>query len=947
MIQQNQTLSSKDFAKGLVTRADILKAQFDQSPNTMDIKWYFDGAIGKRLGSSTTNTLVIGSTGAAGWILDSSNSLNSQLQAYWKLDETSGNRQDQFGGNTLIDGNNVASITGIRGQAALFTAANSMQLFEATTSPIQTGAIDFSISTWIYLNSTSTSIQRTIISKRDPDIDELTVLLLHCDGTDASTTFTDSSPSNKSVVANGSAQVDTAQKEFGTGSFECTVGGSYLTVADSADWDFGTGDFTIDFWFRPNATGTQTLISRNGFGDYRINYDSTTLQVHLGGIEVILTSWSVSTGTWYHFALTRASSNVRAFLNGAQVGSTASNSSDINSAGSLFIGIESSIANNFNGWMDEVRISKGVARWVANFTAPVRAYGVGDYEYWLFVNTDNFVTWRVSSSGLASNAQVRATSQGALNTATWYNVVAYHSNGTHIGVTVNNLAPTTTLYTESLRVGSAPFVIGAISDGLSGRATSFFDGRVDETGFWKKVLNGNDRENLYGGGTANTYSAGASGFGWAMFDFGASNIRWLTVAAGTGIVASSNLGATFVTIATSRTQNYQYFERSKNVLVATSDSYDRTLYWAGSAGTFAASLATNSAPNAKYSINYQGFLILLNFMDSNGTIRNRGFSYADENSQLTSTWTNNFDIPSSQDDEITSSFILSKFLYISTKTRLYRVAYVGGNPDWSYLKVKDWGFVPRTAKLITLKGGQVVVGMDWNRRIRAFDGYEDVFVSDNVENNNGICEFAMKKISLAGSGLIVSHAEVDQNEQEYRLNLSIGMDSTQTTHAIVLNGRTLSLYPYSNQLYQAMCVAESAGQQHLMAVDRSGFVHILNSGNLDVSRAINDNYDSPILFGETPQQVLKSQNINAYFAVDSCGSVYYRDAVNLSSEFSPLRELVNLTGEEQKILVEKALDVPSTFNTYQFSLTSSSGSANPWKMTRWDFIARGKGLGQG
>lgn len=954
MIQKNETLSSKDFSKGLVTRADVLKQQFDQSPNTMDIKWYFDGSIGKRLGASTTNSVVIGSTASAGWTLDAATSLSTNLQSYWKLDEASGTRSDSFDTSPLADVNTVGAITGIRGNAALMVAANSNYLFMATTSPLEGGGTDFFISAWVYLNSTSPTIQRTIVSKRDPDLDSNTVLLLHCDGTDASTTFTDSSAAPHTVTANGNAQVDTAQSKFGGASLLLDGTGDYLSSTNSADWNLGTagaGDFTIDFWVRFN-----TVTAQAGFvcaGDNSVNgwetyYASGQLSIRNSTGTGRGVSWTPTTNTWYHIAWVRAGGTLTGYANGASLG-TVSDDDFNNDSQQLTIGQEGDGTQFLDGWMDEIRIVKGKAMWTANFTPPTIPYGVQAYEYWLFVNTDNVVTFRVSSSNLASNAQVRATSQGALIVGSWYNVVASHSNGTHISVTVNSLLATTSLYTAGVKSGSAPFVLGATvsSDTSSVPSVSYLDGRVDEVGFWKRTPNQGMVNALYGGGTGNTFSAGASGFGWGMFDFGASGTRWLTVAAGTGILASSNLGTTFVTISTSRTQNYQSFERSKNVLIATSDSYDKTLYWAGSAGTFAIGLAVNSAPNAKYSVNYQGFLVLLNYQDSNGTLRQRGFSYADENTQLTSAWTDNFDIPSSQDDEITEKFILSKFLYISTKSRLYRVAYVGGNPDWSYLKVKDWGFVPRTAKLITLKGGQVVVGMDWNRRLRAFDGYEDVFVSDNVENDNGVCDFAMKKITLAGTGLIISHAEVDPNEQEYRMNVGIGMDSTQTTHAILLNGRTLSMYPYSNQNYQAMCVADSSGRQYLMAIDRSGYVHILNSGNLDVSKAINENYDSPVLFGETPQQILKSQNINAYFVSNSCGRVYYKDAVNLSTNFSTLRELVNLTGQEKKILVESALDTPSTFNTYQFSLTSSSGTANPWKMSRWDFIGRGKGIGLG
>src|SRR3990167_5305793 len=76
------------------------------------------------------------------------------------------------------------------------------------------------------------------------------VLMLHMDGTDGATTFTDSSDNAKTMTAVGNAQIDTAQSKFGgaSGLFDGT--GDWLTTPDSTDWDLGTGDFTIDFWIR-------------------------------------------------------------------------------------------------------------------------------------------------------------------------------------------------------------------------------------------------------------------------------------------------------------------------------------------------------------------------------------------------------------------------------------------------------------------------------------------------------------------------------------------------------------------------------------------------------------------------------------------------------------------------------------------------------------------------
>jgi len=945
MIQKNEPLSSKDFKKGLVTRSDILTPDPEQSPNCMDMKWYFDGAIGKRAGASTTNSVTIGSTAVASWVIDSNGTLSTSLISYWKLEEASNTRSDAVDGNNLADINSTGTIVGIRGQAALFTATASNGLLGGNPTNLQTGNINFSVSSWIYLNSTSPTLQRSIISKKDPEIDATTVLLLHCDGTNGSTSFPDSSASNKTITANGNAKVDTSQSEFGGASANFDGTNSYLSVPTSSDFNFTTGDFTIDFWVRFNSIASfpQTFVSRNNFSTMRLQMDDANhIAFFLMGLDAFGGSiaWTPAANTWYHIAVTRQSGSMRLFINGTQTGPTNTDNTNVSDTTPILIGQTASV-NWFNGWIDEFRIINQVAVYTTNFTPPAKAYGVQEFEYWLYVNTNNQATFRVSSTGTNQTATVQASSIGALNTSTWYNVIAWHSNNSHIGISVN-LSVNTTLYTNGLRVGAAPFLLGANSSNFTAQATTFMDGRIDETAFWTKILSSQERSDLYGGGSGNTYTGAASAFGWAMFDFGATNIRWLTVAQGSGLVASSNLGTTFVNIASSRTQTYQYLDRSKNILIATSDAYDVPLYWAGSATTFAATLAPGSAPSVKYSINYQGFLILLN-----SQTRPRGFFYADENLQLTDPWTNSFDLPSSADDETTAAFVLSKFLYVSTRYRLFFVSFVGGNPDWAYRKIKDWGFVPRTVKIATVKGSQVAVGMDWQRRIRVFDGYDDLFISDSVENNNGVCDFATSKISFAGSGLTISHAEVDQVEQEYRLNVAIGAGSTQTTHAIVLNLRTLALYPYSNQNYQAMCRAESNNQLHLMAVDRSGFVHILNSGNMDVTKPISEVYDSPVLFKGLPAVVQKSQQNNLYFKVDSCGTIYYQDALNRSTAFSTIRQLVNLQGTEPVLQVEAPIDIPATYNTYQFRLISSGGTANPWKMSRWDFLQDQKGIGKG
>lgn len=210
------------------------------------------------------------------------------------------------------------------------------------------------------------------------------VALLHFNGADGSTTFTDQKA--HTFTAAGNAQLDTAQFKFATASGLFDGTGDYISTPDSADWDFGTGDFTVEAFIRFNAlpvSGVACLVSnyqntttgwyfqfRNDFAVARLNFGSS------GDTPVVDAAWSPSTGVWYHVAVSRSGSSVRFFVNGTQIGSTGTNSENISgSTGALHVGtLNSAIAQYFNGWMDELRITKGVARYTANFTAPASPF---------------------------------------------------------------------------------------------------------------------------------------------------------------------------------------------------------------------------------------------------------------------------------------------------------------------------------------------------------------------------------------------------------------------------------------------------------------------------------------------------------------------------------------------------------------------------------------------
>lgn len=221
-----------------------------------------------------------------------------------------------------------------------------------------------------------------------PVDDSFTKTLLHFNGTDASITFTDES--GKTWTANGNAQIDTAQSVFGgaSGLFDGT--GDYLSSADHADWRLDDGSnsnkWTIDFRVRFNGDPGTAI---HGFIEQRadsanlwalvLNSNVVYFQVRSSGSNIILPSfaWNPAGDTWYHIALVKDGTNgYMFFVDGTQVGTTQTDTDVIpDFAGTALIGIYSTSTNNYlNGWLDELRVSKGVARWTANFTPPSSEY---------------------------------------------------------------------------------------------------------------------------------------------------------------------------------------------------------------------------------------------------------------------------------------------------------------------------------------------------------------------------------------------------------------------------------------------------------------------------------------------------------------------------------------------------------------------------------------------
>lgn len=226
----------------------------------------------------------------------------------------------------------------------------------------------------------------------DTEVDSSTVLLLHGEGEDASTTIIDSSPSHKTVTAKGNAQIDTAQKVLGSASI-LFDGTDYVSLADSDDWYF-SGDFTIDFRIRfaslPSASQYMHIMGQvesaskrwyiyiyNNAGTYRLHY---TAGDNSNTIAFSRSFSSLDVNTWYHLAITRAGSSFKLFVNGAQMSTEYTSSLFIvNISAQLWLGGVSG-QTYLNGWLDEVRLIKGKAVWTSSFTPPTTPYALLEHK---------------------------------------------------------------------------------------------------------------------------------------------------------------------------------------------------------------------------------------------------------------------------------------------------------------------------------------------------------------------------------------------------------------------------------------------------------------------------------------------------------------------------------------------------------------------------------------
>ena len=198
-------------------------------------------------------------------------------------------------------------------------------------------------------------------------------LLLHGDGTSGSTTFTDNSPTPKTLTLGSSpVTLSTAVKKYGSSSMY--VFGGHLNAPTGVDFEF-PDDLTVEGWFYFVNSNDHGLF---GFGSSQNDANGGSAWVLGGSITfywaqgVRISGPAITLNSWTHIAVTRSGGVWRMFVNGVVDGSY-TNAVNVNE-GIFKIGANSLVNGKLSGYIDDFRVTKGVARYTANFTPPTAAF---------------------------------------------------------------------------------------------------------------------------------------------------------------------------------------------------------------------------------------------------------------------------------------------------------------------------------------------------------------------------------------------------------------------------------------------------------------------------------------------------------------------------------------------------------------------------------------------
>ena len=223
----------------------------------------------------------------------------------------------------------------------------------------------------------------------------------------------------KTITANGNAAVSATESKFGGSSIAFDGTGDYLSIATSTDFGFGSGDFTIEGWVYKNTASQMVLFDTrtSGSSQFSVYVESNAagnLRLFVNGSYVLTSSNAVSTGAWVHVALCKSSGTTRFFINGVVSTNTYADSNDYGTSKPLVVGANYNGTTAFAGYIDEFRITKGLARYTATFTPSIAAFNA-DSDSKLLIHGDSTIIDDVggTASDFTTEAWIYPTAGGA------------------------------------------------------------------------------------------------------------------------------------------------------------------------------------------------------------------------------------------------------------------------------------------------------------------------------------------------------------------------------------------------------------------------------------------------------------------------------------------------------------------------------------------------------
>ena len=265
----------------------------------------------------------------------------------------------------FVNNSSAAKVSFVAGSSA--TILSPQNYTAISTQYATASATKLFPNTWVLGGSVESGVPT------DPFFQQVS-LLLHMNGTNGGTAFLDNSPFPSAIQVFGGATTSTAQVKFGTASYLGVTGG-YLTTTTNNPFAFGTADYTIECWIRTTSFAAQQniLYLANLTGSGFVINTSGNIVFILGNNNRII-STVIPLNQWVHFAQTRQTSITRMFINGVAQATTYNDATNYTAGGNLWIIGASGAAGPIVGNIDDLRITKNICRYAANFTPPIAQF---------------------------------------------------------------------------------------------------------------------------------------------------------------------------------------------------------------------------------------------------------------------------------------------------------------------------------------------------------------------------------------------------------------------------------------------------------------------------------------------------------------------------------------------------------------------------------------------